>query len=599
LAIHHTITAPDPFWPEQLWLYDAAAQQWLEFATPVALLVLPPGAGDGLRGLLEEVEQRCRDEQLHGAGFLSYEAAPLLGTGLRTHPPGPLPLAWFALFRDVRAIRLPAAALDTPILDWQPTVDPASYRAALEAIHRYIAAGDSYQVNFSLRLRATPAEAALELFLHMIRRQGPGLGGWLQTPRFSVASASHELFFSLSPWQHGRRQILSRPMKGTTARGAHARADARQGRALQASSKDRAENLMIVDMVRNDIGRIADCGSVRTEGLFELERYPTLWQMTSRVEARTGHSLAGIMAALFPAASITGAPKHRTMELITELETTPRGLYTGTLGFLRPDGSAQFNVAIRTAVVDHAHDSAEYGVGGGIVWDSRIEAEWRETQLKAQILERSEPSFELLETLAWDLAGGYRRLQAHLQRLQCSAEHFCRPFAGEQVEAALRTACRDWSSPQRVRLRIDAEGVAHIEAAPLGALPEPYRLRIAAPQPLGDQPFVFHKTTYRPMYDEARRLIDGDPDACDVLLQNQRGEITESCIANLMVELDGRRLTPALHCGLLPGLERAALLASGELTEAVIGRDDLLRADGLWLMNSVRGVWPVELAAER
>lgn len=564
----------------------------------MATLVLPAGARGGLLELLATLERRCVDEQFHGAGFLSYEAAPLLGTGLRTGPPGTLPLAWFALYRHTRPITLPVPAAASPSTDWQPSVDPGSYREALDTIHRYIAAGDSYQVNFSLRLRAELPMPAEQLFLQMIGRQGPGLGALLQTRDFTVASASHELFFALSPARDGRREIRSRPMKGTAPRGAYASADVAQRRALRASAKDRAENLMIVDMVRNDLGRIAEPGTVRTEGLFELERYPTLWQMTSRVRARTARSLPEIMADLFPAASITGAPKHRTMAIIKELETTPRGLYTGTLGFLRPDGRAQFNVAIRTAVVERAGNRAEYGVGGGIVWDSVADSEWRETQLKARILKGAEPPFELLETLAWEPAGGFRRLQAHLERLQCSAEYFCRLFPRAQIEAALRLASQGWSSPQRVRLRVDANGNARIEAAPLVALPEPYRVRIAPPQRLSDEPFVFHKTTHRPMYDEARRLIEDDPSACDVLLQNERGEITESCIANLIVELDGRRLTPALHCGLLPGIERAALLASGELVEAVLSRDDLLRANGLWLMNSVRGVWPVELLVE-
>jgi para-aminobenzoate synthetase/4-amino-4-deoxychorismate lyase len=305
-------------------------------------------------------------------------------------------------------------------------------------------------------------------------------------------------------------------------------------------------------MVRNDLGRIAATGSVLTTALFELERYPTLWQMTSTVEADTDADLTGTLRALFPAASITGAPKRRAMQIIRDLEGDPRQIYTGTIGYLRPDGSAQFNVAIRTVLVDKAAGTAEYGVGGGIVWDSDPDEEFAESRTKALIVGNRTPDFDLLETLGWTPAVGYLRLEQHLERLADAADYFGYPFDHARVLEAL---------------------------AP-------------APLPVEHDPFVRHKTTHRSIYERARQLV---PDVDDVLLWNTRGELTESTIANILVELDGEWVTPPVSSGLLPGIGRRELLASGQVRERLVLATDLSRCTRLALVNDLRGRWPVRL----
>jgi para-aminobenzoate synthetase/4-amino-4-deoxychorismate lyase len=354
---------------------------------------------------------------------------------------------------------------------------------------------------------------------------------------------------------------------------------------------------MITDMVRNDLGRVARTGTVRTRALFELERYPTLWQMTSTVEAEADTNLVDLLRALFPAASITGAPKRRTMEIIRDLETEPRQIYTGTIGHLRPDGSARFNVAIRTALVDKTAGTAEYGVGGGIVWDSDADEEYAESHTKALILAPPLPAFELLETLRWTPEQGYARLPLHLDRLARGAAYFGYAVELTAVEAALTDAAQHFPRrARRVRLLVDAARRVSVTDADLTPLPADYRVTLApTPLPVEHDPFVRHKTTHRTVYEAARRSATG---ADDVLLWNSRGEITESTIANLVVELDGEWVTPPVSSGLLPGVYRRELLESGRIRERVLNRSDLARCTRLALVNSLRGWWPVRLVDE-
>ncbi|NIP13869.1 MAG: aminodeoxychorismate synthase, component I, partial [Pseudomonadales bacterium] len=330
--------------------------------------------------------------------------------------------------------------------------------------------------------------------------------------------------------------------------------------------------------------------------LFALERYPTVWQMTSTVSARSNATLRDLFRALYPAASITGAPKRRTMEIIRELETDPRGIYTGTIGFVRPDGRCQFNVAIRTAAIDKATSEVEYGVGGGIVWDSEAEDEYGECFAKARIVTGGRREFELLETIAWHPDGGFRHLDEHLERLQRAADYFCWPMEPGTARAVLEAAATAYGEPMRVRLLADRAGRARVEASKLNPLPEPYRVALS-PRTQGLQSeFVYHKTTHRSIYDKALDAARSvHPEVHDVLLVNADGELTESTIANVAVEIGGEMLTPAIDCGLLPGIERQALIGSNVLKEARIPASRLAEADGVWLLNSVRGVWPAAL----
>jgi para-aminobenzoate synthetase/4-amino-4-deoxychorismate lyase len=317
--------------------------------------------------------------------------------------------------------------------------------------------------------------------------------------------------------------------------------------------------------------------------------------MTSTVTASSDRPLLDILRALFPAASITGAPKRHTMSLIAELEDQPRQIYTGSIGYLRPDGSAQFNVAIRTALVDKVSRIAEYGVGGGIVWDSDAEEEYQECLTKARIVQQPPAAFDLLETMLWTPEGGYALLPEHLARVERAANFFHRPADILELQQKLENLAVSLDrKPQRIRLVVGPDGEAQISAAPLEPLPDPYRLVLAPdPQNLQNNPYVAHKTTRRDVYDAAREAAT---DADDVLLWNPAGELTESTIANLFLEFDGVLVTPPLSSGLLAGLYRQRLLDTGKATEGVLRADDLCRADAVYLGNSVRGLWRVTLA---
>jgi len=571
-------------------LHVAGRRRWLLFSEPVATLYAYTPAD--VLPLLTEVAQAVARRSLHAAGFVSYEAAPAFDAALRTRVADDFPLAWFGLYDPPAEVASPVAEAGAVVpVDWQPSVSTAVYREALRRIRDYIAAGDTYQVNYTLRLRAPVCPDPWLLFRRMVRSQGPGYAAWMSLPRWTIGSASPEVFFA----QDGER-IECRPMKGTAARGLWSGQDHDRSRWLGRSRKNRAENVMIVDMVRNDLGRIATPGSVCVPRLFEVERYPTVWQMTSTVSAVTRAPLPEVLAALFPAASITGAPKVRTMELIAELEDSPRRIYTGTLGYLAPGGQAQFNVAIRTVLTDRHTGAAEYGVGGGIVWDSRAPAEADECRIKARVLTQDSAEFSLIETLLWTPGEGYALLERHLSRLADSAGYFGFPCALAAVRRRLAEGVSGFAAvPQRVRIALEATGVLTFEAVPLKPLPTPWRVGLArSPVSSGDR-FLYHKTTVRRVYQEA---LAGGPGLDDVLLWNERRELTESCIANLVVELDGEWVTPPVRCGLLPGTCRAELLATGQARERVVRIADLSRCTRVRLANSVRGVWDVEVVKD-
>jgi para-aminobenzoate synthetase/4-amino-4-deoxychorismate lyase len=376
-------------------------------------------------------------------------------------------------------------------------------------------------------------------------------------------------------------------MKGTAARACEGGEDEERAARLRLSEKERAENVMIVDMMRSDMGRIASPGSVRVPSLFELEKYPTVWQMTSTVVASTKASVSEIFGALYPSASVTGAPKIRTMRILSQLERSPRGVYTGAIGTFSPGRQASFRVAIRTAVVDRVRGEAEYGVGGGIVWDSTAGAEYDECLAKMRLLGARRPRFSLLETILWTPEVGFFLLDLHLDRLRASARYFDFPLDEAEVARRLRSVSdRPGASERRVRLLVGPDGEVSVEAAERTAAGG--KLRVAlAPRPIDPSDcFLYHKTTHRQAYDEARAAV---PESEDVLLWNPRGEITESCAANVVVEVNGRPLTPPIASGLLGGTYRRHLLDRGEITEGVVTREELLASPRVWLINSVAG----------
>jgi para-aminobenzoate synthetase/4-amino-4-deoxychorismate lyase len=572
-------------------LRDAQTGRWLAMDAPERVVVARR-PDEVLAGLCEI--ERCVERQgMTAAGFLAYEAAPAFDAALTTCANSDdFPLLWFGLYRRPRFVDLPEPIGPLPELVWRSTVDRAEYDRRLRRIHRYIAAGDTYQVNYSYRLRAPFAGDPWALFTRLAAAHGPEFGGYVHTGRWTLLSLSPELFFR----RNGER-VESIPMKGTIGRGLTPAEDCVRGRCLRASGKDQAENVMIVDMVRNDLGRIALPGSVRVEELFGLRRYPTLWQMTSTVTGRVRADLGDVFSALFPAASITGAPKARTMAIIRELETSPRRIYTGTIGFVQPDRRAQFNVAIRTLLMDQQSRTMEYGVGGGIVADSATAAEWEETRVKSLVCRRPPPEFSLLETLLWTPEAGYALLSEHLRRLAASADYFARCCDVAAIQQQLDGAAAGFQGGRRkVRLLLDRRGGVRIESGPLAA-PEsdrPVRLALAA-QPIdAGNVFLHHKTTHREIYRQARSRAPAWAD--DVILYNRQGEVTETTIANILFTLDGREYTPPARCGLLPGTMRRQLLDRGEIEERVLPLDLLRRGTTLTLINSVRGRWPAVLA---
>jgi para-aminobenzoate synthetase/4-amino-4-deoxychorismate lyase len=556
-----------------------SAGQWLACTDPE--LVLQADTHDAVRRTLVDVEQLTRDRGLHAVGFVSYEAGGAFG--LKVRDLSGLPLVWFSLFDGSSVIQCapPERTGGHSIGPLRPSIDRVAFGRAFREIKNHLAAGNTYQVNYTFQIVAPFGGDPWSLFADLTAAQGGRYGTYLDLGDQVVASASPELFFEFRG-----DEILARPMKGTARRGLTIRDDGAARDALRQSAKNQAENVMVVDMVRNDLGRLADVGTVRVPELFTVEKYPNVWQMTSLVTARSLAPLDEVFAALHPSASITGAPKVRTMELLSGLEGTSRGVYTGAIGHVPPDGLARFNVGIRTAVVDRRLGIVSFGVGSGIVWDSDEESEWEECLLKASVLVECPPPFDLVETLLWTPADGYGLLVRHLSRLSASADYFDRPFSDRAVRHALERAVSLATVPMRVRLLLDAAGAARTEARPHVASVQPLQIALAIQPVNRSTVWLYHKTTNRAVYEDARRSA---PDADEVLLWNTEGELTEATTANLVVELDGTRVTPPVSSGLLAGTWRASMLERGEVREQVVRIDDLARAAGIWLINSVHG----------
>ncbi len=569
-------------------LRDSESTGWRCFDEPVRMLVAH--AVEEVRSVLAEAQRAVDMDGLIAAGFVSYEAAPAFDRSLRTRENGRLPLAAFGLFSGFQPLqRLPAAPADAPAHDWRLTTSRDAYGQSIRAVREQIALGNCYQVNFTIRKRSTGIGDPWPLFLQIAH--SARFGAFLEFDDFAIASASPELFFALDG-----SHIRCRPMKGTARRGMTTASDDAIAMALQVSEKNRAENVMIADMIRNDLGRIAIPGTVRALALCELEKYPTVWQLTSTIEARTHAAVDAIFTALFPCASVTGAPKTAAMGLIARMEDTPREVYSGAIGWIAPGRKAQFSVAIRTAVIDRLDGAATYGVGGGIVWDSDPDDEYQECEAKARVLELPDDpggTFELLETFRWTPGEGYFLRDFHLDRMLDSARYFDFKLDRSYVDSVLDAAAIGFEAPMRVRLKVDRGGECRMDAGPLtetGA--RDWRLRLAR-YPVDDRnPFLYHKTTQRRVY--AAAAMDVGP-CDDVLLWNSAGCITETTRANIVVRLQGRDFTPAVSNGLLAGTFRRWLLENTDLEERDIAVSDLARAESIVVVNSVRGQVPASV----
>jgi para-aminobenzoate synthetase/4-amino-4-deoxychorismate lyase len=537
---------------------------------------------------------------LYAAGFFAYELGYALEPKLAPLMPGErnVPLLWIGLYKA------PAEMTSAEVERWLATHtrsgsfhftdvtlawNEAQYLQRFKQVIDKIRAGDIYQLNLTFKARFRLSGSPLTFFLDLRQKQRVAYGGIVDTGEVTVLSASPELFIE----QDGRT-VFTRPMKGTAPRAGTEEADAVARRQLATDVKQRAENLMIVDLMRNDIGRIADIGSVEVTDLFTVETYKTLHQMTSGVRAtlKQGVGIGDLMRAIFPPGSVIGAPKIRAQELIRELETEPRGVYCGAIGYISPQRRALFNVAIRTAVIFRNADG-EMGIGSGVVFDSDGSKEYAECLLKMKFLTDPVKRFELIETLLYDpAAGGYALFERHIERLATSARYFAFAYDEAIVRRALQDAVAGKTGRLRVRLLLAEAGEVTVTATPLPAADAGAVMRFAVSGSRVDSGdlFLFHKTTRRELFDRERQEYAERLGTDELIYTNERGELTEGSFTTLFIERDGQLLTPALSAGLLPGTLRAELIAAGRAREAVLMLDDLAAADAVFLGNSVRGL---------
>ena len=600
------IPVPGPDCPPFVLLDDARAEAAAAarlFTDPVTILTA--GSAAEVPALLAGLDAAAA-RGLHAAGFLSYEAGKGLEPAWRggvDAATGVAPLGWFGLFASVLRIDADRVAdlLPDPASAWvgpvKPRIARADYVAAVEDVLAFIRAGDIYQANLTFRADVPVAGDPLAVYARLRRTARAGYGGFIWTGEQAIASLSPELFFALRG-----RQVVARPMKGTAARQADPAGDAAAARALAEDPKQRAENLMIVDLIRNDLSRVAEPGSVAVPDLFRVESFPTIHQLVSDVGARlpVGTGAVDVLRAAFPCGSITGAPKVRAMEIIDALEGEARGLYTGSIGFVGADGDAAFNVAIRTLVfppsaaqggLQDTPSCATLGLGSGIVADSVPGEEWRECLAKGEFVDAAGESFDLIETMFFDPVDGIQRLEGHLTRMKASAAALGFAFDRHGARNSLQSATFRLRSAARVRMRLAPSGALAVEVSPLPRLAElPVPVAVCA-APMGPGDFrVAHKTSLRAPYDAARR----ESGAAEVVFVDEPGFVTEGSWSNIFVERDGVLLTPPLALGLLPGVLRGELIDKGRAVESHLRLADLV--DGFFIGNSLRGLIPAQLA---
>lgn len=517
----------------------------------------------------------------YAAGFISYEAAPAFDPSFQVHSKSNMPLLWFGIFNHVEN-NISISSNQFSMTAWKPNVDKTVYERNIKKIKDYIKQGDTYQVNYTIRMESTFTGDGLSYFLQLSQAQTSNYSAYLNIGNFEILSASPELFF-----RRKGNQIITKPMKGTIKRGLTSEQDEKYKNWLYHSEKNRAENLMIVDLLRNDLGKIAIPGTVKVSKLFNIETYPTVHQMTSTITAEIDENctIVDIFRALFPCGSITGAPKIKTMEIIEELEETPREVYCGAIGYIRPNGDAIFNVPIRTVTINKDSNKAIYGVGGGITWDSTSIDEYEEILTKANVLQEKRKDFQLLETILID-EGKCFLLTEHLQRLEKSANYFKFPLDIEKIKKELiDTASLFPQEKQKLRLIVFNTGEFQMETSPLLNTEKPKFVRFSDVPIQKENIFVYHKTTNR---DVLKSIQEKNKDVYDIILWNEKGEITEFTNGNIILELKGKLLTPPVSSGLLPGTFRQLLINQNKISEAILTKDDVIQASRIWFINSVR-----------
>lgn len=550
----------------------------LTFQNPIRLI-----AANTIEEILPSLQliENAVKEGYYAAGFLSYECAPAFDPAYKVRNGHKMPLLWFGIFSEPEQISLNSTG-SYQLSDWEPSVDIEEYESCINSIKQYIESGDTYQANYTIRLQSKFQGDDIAFFDDLKKAQTSNYCAYINTGDHQILSASPELFFHLR-----ENQITTRPMKGTIKRGNSFTEDEANANWLYHSEKNRAENVMIVDLLRNDLGMIAETGTVHVPKLFEIEQYPTVHQMTSTITAKIAEHtpLFDIFKALFPCGSITGAPKISTMNIIADLENTPREVYCGAIGYITPKREAVFNVPIRTVIIEEQTGIATYGVGGGITWDSTAQGEYDEVITKANVLKKKNPAFQLLESLLLK-EGEYFLLHEHLNRLEKSARYFGFPFHLDNINKALRNfATENRHGELKIRFLLDRNGEITIEGQSIGQPNRPLQV-ILSDEPLDkDNPFLYHKTTNRTVYSYFQ---EKHPHVFDVLLWNEDGELTEFTNGNLVLEIDGTYWTPPVQSGLLAGTYRQSLLEQGKIQEKILTVEDLEKAQKIWFINSVR-----------
>ncbi|QNI37287.1 aminodeoxychorismate synthase component I [Edaphobacter albus] len=577
--------------------YDEHNRRSYLFLEPVEIVAAH--TMDDLPALFDHIES-ARSNGLHLAGYFHYECGYFFERNhFQQSNMSPGPIAWFGAYSEPIVFdHLDGVFLTTPpsSVDVEPTpasfatyaalsIPQGEYEEKIDRIQRYIASGDTYQVNFTDRVAVYSQHSAAASFAALVAAQPVAYSALIHHDNRHILSLSPELFFRIE----GNR-IITRPMKGTMPRGLDLAEDEQQVARLQADEKNRSEHVMIVDLLRNDLGRICRSGSVHVEDLFSVERYQTLLQMTSTIsgEPRSGLAFYDIFRALFPSGSITGAPKLRTMQIIQELERSPRGVYTGAIGYIAPSGDTTFNVAIRTVVLRDG--IANMGVGGGIVADSNPSSEYRECQLKASFLTRQHQKFQLIETMLFD-GTTVPYLALHLDRLSASAQYF--DYSCDHNAIASRISSFASTLPaarHSIRLLLSSDGEFTLTSSALAPDAPAIAVRISPHRTYSGDVFLRHKTTQRDLYNSelSRARAEGFD---EVLFLNERGELTEGAISNLFIRRDCHLLTPPLPSGVLPGILRRHILTTDPTAcEQILVLEDLNRADAIYLGNSVRGL---------
>ena len=538
-----------------------------------------------VKHLLAEVEA-YQNQGYYAVGYVSYEAAPAFETKFEVidDPLMSEYLLYFTIHESVQTEPIPLTYKPITLpKTWQELTSAEEYKAAIEHIHHHIRQGDTYQVNYTVQLQQNITADPFAIYNRLVVEQNAHYNAFIQHDDVSIISVSPELFF-----KKDGDGLTTRPMKGTTNRGLTTETDLKQAQWLAQDQKNRSENMMIVDLLRNDMNRISKIGSENVKSLCLVEQYSTIWQMTSTIETQLlpNSSLGDIFQALFPCGSITGAPKIATMAIIKDVEKQARGVYCGAIGILLPNGPTIFNVAIRTLQMQG--NKAIYGVGGGITWDSKWEAEYEETKQKSAVLYRQNPKFDLISTGRIH-RGKLLFLKEHLNRLQESSRYFSYPFNKEEVQNQVEDLCQslDFDTDYRLKMSLAKNGELTFEHNQLTGLADVFcQARLVEQTHPLDSPYTYFKTSYRPH-------ISLEPH--EQIYYNQKKELLETSIGNLVLKIEDQLYTPPVHLGLLNGIYRQILIANNQVTERVLTLDNLKQAQAIYGCNAVRGLYELKV----